>query len=105
MAVRQRIVRIGNSRGVRLPAHLLAEAHLGEGDEVELSLEADRIVLRAAHRPRAGWSEQFSEMAKHGDDRLLDGDFLVGLHPPRGGLDLFELSTHLRSMSDPAAIK
>ncbi|MFN8636563.1 MAG: AbrB/MazE/SpoVT family DNA-binding domain-containing protein [Chloroflexota bacterium] len=74
MAVRQRIVRIGNSRGVRLPAHLLAEAHLGEGDEVELSLEADRIVLRAAHRPRAGWSEQFSEMAKHGDDRLLDGD-------------------------------
>ena len=76
MAVRQRIVRIGNSRGVRLPSRMLAEAQLAEGDEVELSAEVDQIVLRRARRPREDWSERFAEMAKQGDDRLMDGDQL-----------------------------
>jgi len=77
MAVRQRIVRIGNSRGVRLPSSMLAEAQLAEGDEVEVSAEVGQIVLRRARRPREGWSEHFAEMAKHGDDRLIDGDQLT----------------------------
>ena len=76
MAFRQRIVRIGNSRGVRLPANMLAEAQLAEGDEVELSAEVGQIVLRQVRRARAGWAEQFAEMARCGDDRLLDGDQL-----------------------------
>ena len=74
MAVRQRIVRIGNSRGIRLPANTLAEAQLAEGDEVEVTAEVGQIVLRRARRPREGWAEQFAEMARHGDDKLLDGD-------------------------------
>jgi antitoxin MazE len=77
MAVRQRIVRIGNSRGVRLPASMLAEADLAEGDEVEVSAEAGQIVLRRVRRPRAGWAEQFAAMAQHGDDQLVDGEQLV----------------------------
>ncbi len=74
MAVRQRIVRIGNSRGVRLPASMLAEARLSEGDEVEVSAEVGQIVLRQVRKPRAGWAERFAEMARHGDDTLLGGD-------------------------------
>lgn len=74
MTTRQRIIRIGNSRGVRVPAAMLAEAHLSEGDEVDLAIEAGAIVLRPARRPRAGWDEQFARMAQAGDDRLLDGD-------------------------------
>jgi antitoxin MazE len=77
MIARQRIVRIGNSRGIRLPSSVLAETHLAEGDEVDLSVESGRIVLRPVRRPRAGWAEQFAEMAKQGDDRLLDGDQLT----------------------------
>jgi antitoxin MazE len=77
MAVRQRIVRIGNSRGVRLPASMLAEAALSEGDEVEVSAEAGQIVLRRVRRPRDGWSEQFATMARHGDDQLVDGEQLM----------------------------
>lgn len=71
MAVRQRIVRLGNSRGVRLPASTLAEARLAEGDEVEVSAEVGQIVLRQVRRPRAGWAEQFAEMARRGDDELI----------------------------------
>ena len=75
--MRQRIVRIGNSRGVRLPASMLAEAQLHEGDEVEVSAKVGQIVLRQVKRPRAGWAEQFAAMARHGDDRLLDADYLT----------------------------
>ena len=74
--MRQRIVRIGNSRGVRLPASMLAEAQLAEGDEVEVSAEIGQIMLRRTKRPREGWGERFAEMAKYEDDRLVDGDQL-----------------------------
>jgi antitoxin MazE len=77
MVVRQRIVKIGNSRGVRLPASMLAEAHLAEGDEVEVRAEVGQIVLRPIKRPRAGWAEQFAEMARQGDDTLLDAEYLT----------------------------
>jgi antitoxin MazE len=74
MVVKTRIVRIGNSRGVRIPKQILDEASLG--DEVELEVERDHIVIRRAHRPRAGWDKQFRAMAEHGDDRLLDDELL-----------------------------
>jgi len=72
MAVRARIVRIGNSRGLRIPKQLLDQT--GLGDEVELEVQRDQIVIRAARRPRAGWDEQFRAMAERGDDRLLDDE-------------------------------
>ena len=70
MAVKTRIFRIGNSRGVRLPRALLEESGLGE--QIELEAQQGQIVIRAAQRPRAGWEEQFRAMAERGDDRLLD---------------------------------
>ena len=74
MAIRARIVRIGNSRGLRLPKHLLEQTALGE--VVELEARRGEIIIRAVQRPRAGWDEQFRAMAAQGDDRLLDSDLL-----------------------------
>lgn len=68
--VRARIVRVGNSRGIRLPKSLLDETGLPE--EVEITAKGDSLVIRPARRARDGWAEAFSEMAKRGDDRLLD---------------------------------
>ncbi len=68
--MRARIVRVGNSRGVRLPKPLLDEA--GLPDEVEIHAEPGRIVIEAAVRPRAGWSEAAQQMAASGEDELLD---------------------------------
>ena len=65
-----RIVRIGNSRGVRIPKALLEQSGL-EG-EVEISAEDGTLVLRPARKPREGWSAAFQEMARRGDDALLD---------------------------------
>ena len=53
--VRTRIVQIGNSRGVRIPKPILEQA--GLLDEVDLSVEGDRLVIQPARAPRAGWAE------------------------------------------------
>jgi antitoxin MazE len=65
-----RIVRIGNSRGVRLPQPLLAEAQLPE--EVEIVARNGTIVISPASRPRAGWAEAAELAHKRGEDKLLD---------------------------------
>lgn len=70
--VKTRIVKIGNSQGIRIPKILLEQSALGE--EVELTLEAEQIVIRSAHNPRQGWEEAFQSMHALGDDELLDGE-------------------------------
>ena len=75
--MKTRIVRIGNSRGVRLPKLLLDQT--GLSNEVEVEARGNQLVIRPARVPRAGWAEAFADMAAAGDDRLLDGD----LPPPR----------------------
>ena len=68
--MKARIVRVGNSRGVRLPKPLLDEAGLPE--EVEIHAEPGRIIIESATRPRAGWANAARAMAKRDEDRLLD---------------------------------
>jgi antitoxin MazE len=70
MTARTRIVRIGNSRGIRVPKVLLAEAGLPE--EVELRAEPGRLVVSAATRPREGWPAKARAMHLRKDDQLLD---------------------------------
>jgi antitoxin MazE len=65
-----RIVRIGNSQGVRIPKPLLEEAGLGA--EVHLHAEPGRIVIEPAAKPRRGWAEAARRMHEEGEDRLLD---------------------------------
>jgi len=57
MAMRARIVRIGNSRGIRIPKAVIDEC--GLGDIVELSVEDGSVVIRPAELPRQGWDEAF----------------------------------------------
>lgn len=72
--VKTRIVKIGNSQGVRIPKLFLEQTQLG--DEVELELQAGQIVIRSARRAREGWDSMFQMMAERGDDQLLDDDAL-----------------------------
>lgn len=69
--MKTRIVRIGNSQGVRIPKPLLEQSGLGE--EVELEVEDGRIIIRPATHPRQGWEDAFRAMSQQGDDALLDG--------------------------------
>jgi antitoxin MazE len=68
--IRTRIVKIGNSQGIRIPKLLLEQS--GIHSEVEIEVQGDRITIRKAPRVRMTWDEAFSAMAKHHDDVLLD---------------------------------
>ncbi|MCI0546772.1 MAG: AbrB/MazE/SpoVT family DNA-binding domain-containing protein [Candidatus Rokubacteria bacterium] len=70
MATRARIIRIGNSRGIRVPKILLDQAQLP--DEVELHAEPGRLVVQGARRARMGWAEAARAMAERGHDSVLD---------------------------------
>lgn len=65
--MRAKLVRIGNSRGVRLPKPVLEESGLPE--DIEIKVEADRIVLMPARKhPREGWAESARRMVANRDD-------------------------------------
>jgi antitoxin MazE len=65
--MRSRLVRVGRSRGVRIPESLLAR--VGISDEVELRVEGGSLVISPVAEPRAGWAEA---VAKYGPSRLVD---------------------------------
>jgi antitoxin MazE len=70
LQVKAKIVRIGNSRGVRLPKPLIEQCGL-EG-EVELHVRGRTLLIEAARRARDGWEKAFAEMAARCDDALLE---------------------------------
>lgn len=65
--MRAKLVRIGNSRGVRLPKPILEAS--GLTDEIDIAVEAGRVVLTPATRkPREGWAKEAQRMVANGDD-------------------------------------
>ena len=68
--MKTRIVRIGNSQGIRIPKALLEQT--GLRGEVEIGAKDDSLIIRPARQPREGWAAAFQEMARRGDDALLD---------------------------------
>ena len=77
--MRAKLVRIGNSRGVRLPKAMIEEA--GLGDELELSVRNGEIVIARVKGVREGWAEAFLQMAKHEKDLWPEYDFEELLSP------------------------
>jgi len=69
--MKAKLVRIGNSRGVRLPKAVIRQCGLGE--VVDIDVDGDTVVIRPVpRRPREGWEAAFSAMAGAGEDRPLD---------------------------------
>lgn len=68
--MKTRIVRIGNSQGIRIPKPLLEQT--GLSGEVEIKAHNGTLMIRSVSHPRAGWSAAFQEMARRGHDALLD---------------------------------
>jgi len=68
--MKTRLVRIGNSRGVRLPKAIIDQAGLTE--EVELGVRDGAVIIARAASPRSGWADAAKHMHQRGDDQLLD---------------------------------
>lgn len=70
VAIRTRIVRIGNSQGIRIPKLLLEQS--GIQTDVEIEVQGDHLTIRKAPQLRVGWDEAFAAMNNNHDDVLLD---------------------------------
>jgi len=68
--MKARLIRIGNSRGVRLPKVVIEEARLGE--DVELQVRGGAVVISSRRTPRAGWAEAARRLHEAAEGRLLD---------------------------------
>jgi antitoxin MazE len=68
--MKTKIIRIGNSQGVRIPKPLIEES--GITKEIEMILRDNEIILRPADMTRKDWEASFQKMAEQGDDVLLD---------------------------------
>lgn len=68
--MKARLIRIGNSRGVRLPKPLIEQA--GLEDDVELCVHDGVIQISSPRTPRAGWACAAKRMRDRGEDPPLD---------------------------------
>jgi antitoxin MazE len=69
VTIKTRLVRIGNSRGIRIPRVVVEQT--GLQGELELEVRDRQLVVRPTSRPRAGWEDRFREMAGRRDERPL----------------------------------
>lgn len=74
--MKARIIRIGNSRGLRLPKPLIEQA--GISDEVDLQIREGAIIISRIESPRAGWADAAAVLNRNGGDGLL-----LDQHPTR----------------------
>jgi len=63
------LVRIGNSRGIRIPKPFIEQC--GFGETVEVRVESDCLIISPERRPRQGWSEAFRASGHAAQDELL----------------------------------
>lgn len=68
--MKTRIVKIGNSRGIRIPKPLLDQAGLTE--DVIITVKGNRLVISPVQTAREGWADAFRLMSENGDDAPID---------------------------------
>jgi len=68
--MKTRLVRIGNSRGVRLPKAIIDQAGLTE--EVELGVRDGAVIIARPTSARSGWADAAKQMRERDGDLLLD---------------------------------
>jgi antitoxin MazE len=70
--IHSRLIKIGNSQGVRLPKTLLEMS--GIKDEIAIIIDNGQIIIRGEERKknRIGWEKSFQEMTEENQDQILD---------------------------------
>jgi antitoxin MazE len=67
--MRARVIKIGNSQGLRIPKPILEQT--GIMGDVEIEVEKNQIIIRPIENAREGWDVAFKAMGKNGDDKIL----------------------------------
>ena len=67
--MKMNIVRIGNSRGIRIPKAMIEQC--GFGEAVDVSVKHGQIVIASHRKPREGWNAAFEAAGSSDSDELL----------------------------------
>lgn len=67
--MKAQIIKIGNSKGIRIPKPLLEESNL-EGD-VEIELVEEGLLIKSTNPPRHGWDSAFRVLSENESDELI----------------------------------
>ena len=67
--MRARVIKIGNSQGLRIPKPILDQT--GILDDVEIEVEKNQIIIRPVKNVREGWDAAFKKMSEKGDDKPI----------------------------------
>ena len=70
--MRARVIKIGNSQGLRIPKPILEQT--GIMDDVEIEVEKNQIIIRPVKNARDGWDDAFKVMGDKGDDEPIIDD-------------------------------
>lgn len=70
-----RLIKIGNSQGIRIPKPLIQQAGL-ENVEITLTIVSEGILIKPQKKPRADWDRQIAEFNKVGKDPAYDNEWL-----------------------------
>ena len=68
------IVKIGNSKGIRIPAAMLKSCNIQS--RVEIEVKDNVILIKPVESPRKGWAKAFKRMHRQKDDNSLMDDSL-----------------------------
>lgn len=74
--MKAKIIKIGNSRGVRIPKSFIDES--GLKSDVELEVIDGKIIIKPSSKSRESWDSAFHKMSQNKDDVLLDSQELSG---------------------------
>ena len=64
-----KLIKVGNSKGIRIPSAILKQCHID--DQVEIEVKDNTIIIRPIQKPRSGWDDALKIMSGNGDDKML----------------------------------
>jgi len=67
--MKSNLIKIGNSKGIRINSSIIKECELE--DEVEIKVVDKKIIIEAVKEPRVNWNKSFEDMHKNNEDTLL----------------------------------
>lgn len=70
--MKTQIIKIGNSKGIRIPKALIEQSNLD--GEVELIVVDEGLLIKSSDKPRTNWEKAFKEMSENDEDELIIKD-------------------------------
>ena len=69
-----KLIQIGNSKGIRIPNHILKSLHISDSLDLIVDETKNEIILKSSIKPRENWDLAFQNMRSQSDDSLIIED-------------------------------